>query len=458
MRFDRLALVVAMALFSVIAPLCRANAQQTAPIQPQPTSPSGPFRDIFARPTSMRPDGESLTLTMAGYGGYDDNVISDSLGAGTDPSAQAGGSSVLGGDAGWQYVKTIARRMSFSANGQGSYRYFPDRSSLSQSSINGGAGINVQVGKRTRLLLDQSVAYQPYYQLGLFPTLGEPDIGLGLPSNLDYAVLKRKSILLATNASVEQNLTRKSSLIFNGQFFNQTLDSAPPSETDPEGEPQNDVRGFSAGVHFRRQITRYLTLRLGDEYRRFVYPSPTRRVLQGNNIDAGVDYARSLSFSRHTSLSITTGSSIVSFDGRQFADITGAVSLSHLFTRNWRGQLAYNRNLNFVETLNQPLFADSANAALEGIIHRRLLMTISGGYVSGRLGLGREANDRSTLRTGTGAFSLVYAFTNYLRANFDYSYFQYHFSNDAVLPDGLRPSFDRNSVRGGLSLVLPLLR
>jgi len=120
--------------------------------------------------------------------------------------------------------------------------------------------------------------------------------------------------------------------------------------------------------------------------------------------------------------------------------------------------VAYNRNLNFVETLNQPLFADSANAQLQGIIHRRLLMVISGGYVSGRLGLGRDPNDNATLRTGTGAFNLTYAFTEYLRATFDYSYFQYHFSNDAILPDGLRPTFDRNSVRGGLSLVLPVIR
>jgi hypothetical protein len=444
-------------LCGVVAPVCRADAQETQPVNQQPVGPPGPFRDIFERP-SARPDGQSMTFSFNGYGGYDDNVISDQLGAGTDPRAQSGGSSLLGADAGLQYVKTVARRMSFSANAAGQYRYFPDRSSLSQSSLNGGVGLNVQMAPRTRLLLDQSFAYQPYYQLGLFPGLGEPDLGQGLPSNLDYAVLKRQSIISASNASLEQQLTRKSTLIFNGQYFNQSLGDTPPSETNPNGVPQDDVRGFTAGVHFRRQMTRYMSLRIGDEYNRFVYPTPTRRVLQGNNIDLGVDYARSLSFSRHTSLSFSTGSAIVSVNGHQFADITGNVNMSHLFTRNWRGQVAYNRNLNFVESLNQPLFADSANAQLQGIIHRKLLMTLSGGYVSGRLGLGRNSEENSTLRTGTGAFSLVYAFTNYLRANVEYSYFSYKFSNDQALPGGLRPSFDRNSVRGGLSLVLPLIR
>jgi hypothetical protein len=129
----------------------------------------------------------------------------------------------------------------------------------------------------------------------------------------------------------------------------------------------------------------------------------------------------------------------------------------HLFNRYWQGSLSYSRDMSFVQTLSQPLFGDSARAALVGIMHRKVLVSISGGYMSGRLGYSRQEQNSSTLKTGTAAVTLAYALTNYLRANFDYSYFSYNFSNDALLPQGLRPSFDRNSLRGGLTLVLPLL-
>jgi hypothetical protein len=463
----------AMTLLGVAMAVPCAEAQQPAPQQPvtqqpvtpaqpvtQPQEPEGPFRELFVRP--RRENGQTLTFSLSGYGGYDDNVIGDQSGPGADPRAQTGGSSLLGGDAGLQYVK-MAHRASFAANLGGSYHYFPSKSSLSTSALSAGVGGAFQLGHRTRLRVDEGFSYQPYYQLGLFPGLGEQDLGAAIPSNLDFVVLKRQSILTTSTASLEQQLSRRSTLTFDGQFFTQTLDQPATTTTTSTGTTTtpggtDNVNGYTAGIHFKRQLTRYLSLRLGDEYRHFVYPAPTRRVLEGNNIDAGVDYSRSLPFSRHTSLSFTTGSAIVSIDGRRYGNVTGSASLVHLFSRNWQGSLSYNRDMSFVQTLSQPLFGDSASAALQGIMYRKLLLSISGGYMSGRLGYSRAEQDSSTLRTGTGAFTLAYAITNALRANFSYTYFSYNFSTDALLPVGLQPSFDRNSVRGGLSLVLPLIR
>jgi hypothetical protein len=476
-RLARLATMFFVLAMAVPCSEAQAEPQQPAPQQPvtqqpitpaqpvtQPQEPEGPFRELFVRP--RRESGQTLTFSLSGYGGYDDNVIGDQSGPGADPRAQTGGSSLLGGDAALQYVK-LAHRASFAANLGGSYHYFPSKSSLSTSGLSAGVGLAYQLGHRTRLRVDEGFSYQPYYQLGLFPGLGEPDLGAPVPSNLDFVVLKRQSILTTSTASLEQQLSRRSTLTFDGQFFSQTLDQPANSPTTgattgtgtttSTGGTDN-VNGYTAGIHFKRQLTRYLSLRLGDEYRHFVYPAPTHRVLQGNNIDAGVDYSRSLPFSRHTSLSFTTGSAIVSIDGRRYGNVTGSASLVHLFSRNWQGSLSYNRDMSFVQTLSQPLFGDSASAAIQGIMYRKLLLSVSGGYMSGRLGYSRAEQDSSTLRTGTGALTLAYAITNALRANFSYTYFSYNFSSAALLPVGLQPSFDRNSVRGGLSLVLPLIR
>lgn len=464
---------LAMTLLAIATAVPCAEAQQATPQQPvtqqpitpaqpvtQPQEPDGPFRELFVRP--RRQSGQSLTFSLSGYGGYDDNVIGDQSGPAADPRAQTGGSSLLGGDASLQYSKA-SRRASFAANLGGSYHYFPSQSSLSTSAVSAGVGLSYQLGHRTTMRLDEGFSYQPYYQLGLFPGLGEPDLGAAIPSNLDFVVLKRQSILTTSTASVEQQLSRRSTLTFDGQFFTQTLDQPASTTTTGAGTTTtpastDNVSGYTAGIHFKRQLTRYLSLRLGDEFRHFVYPAPDRRVLQGNNIDAGVDYSRSLPFSRHTSLSFRTGSAIVSIEGRRYGNVTGSASLVHLFSRNWQGSLSYNRDMSFVQTLSQPLFGDSASAALQGIMYRKLLLSISGGYMSGRLGYSKEEQDSSKLRTGTGALTLAYAITNALRANLSYTYFSYNFSGDALLPVGLQPSFDRNSVRGGLSLVLPLIR
>lgn len=492
-RLDRLMIAATLMVSLGINAEAQQQAPQQQPIKPEqprttpdsPQMPDAPFRDLFVG-GRKRTSGQSMSFTLAGYGGYDSNVVGDQgvASAGIDPRAQGGGSSMLGGDAGFQY-STTKRRASFSVNAAGSYRYFPDKSSLSTTGVNGGIGAQFVLGRRTQLRLDQGFAYQPYYQLGLFPGLGEPgaDLGAAVPSNLDFVVLRRQSIVSTSSASIEQSLTRRSTLTFNGQYFRQTLDNptvptTPTSPTTTTGTdvtgiitPANgtnttntstfsneDVQGYTAGVHYRWQATRYVSVRLGDEYRRFTYPNATQRVLQGNNIDAGVDYSRSLPFSRHTTLSFRTGTAIVDIDGRRYGNVTGSASLTHMFNRNWQSALAYNRDMSFVQTLAAPLFGDSASASLQGIIGRRTFVGLTGGFMSGRLGYSKSEADSSKLNTGTGAFQLAYAFTNNLRATFDYSYFTYHFSETALLPQGLQPSFDRHSVRGGLQLVLPLIR
>ncbi len=434
----------------VLGVLVIAAAIMALPVRAlaQPQQPARPFRSLFnARP--QQPGREqSLLFTASAYGGYDDNVIGGQAGIGSNPANQVGGS-VLGGDATLTYSKNVEQRTSFMANLSAAERYYPHNSDLSAASFSVGAGVSHQLAHRTRVHASENVGFQPTYQLGLFPNFPDESLGAVLPSNLDYAVLKSTSVLSNTNVSLEQQLSRRSSLTLDYEFFDQTF-RADSAETGAA-----DLQSQGAGIHFRRQLNRYMGLRLGYEYRHAVYNYPARNVVDGHNIDAGVDYARSIGLSRHTTFSFSTGSTIVSFNGERFVNVTGNANLSHLFSRNWQGRVVYNRDLSFVASLSQPVFADSATAQLQGILAQRVSMTVSGGWLSGTLGL---ATQTSRVNTGTGAVSLVWALTDYLGATADYSYYSYDFSNATALPIGLKPRFDRNSVRGGLTLWLPLLR
>src|SRR5215469_3736972 len=140
-RPDRLARLALLALVVCLAaPVRRANAQPPVPTAPTPVQepappqpltieqPEGPFRDVFTRQRQRREGTQSMTFSLGGYGGYDSNVVGDTNGVGFDPSVQAGGSGLVGADAGLQYFKS-GHRASFSGTLDGSYRYFPSKRS-----------------------------------------------------------------------------------------------------------------------------------------------------------------------------------------------------------------------------------------------------------------------------------------------------------------------------------------
>jgi opacity protein-like surface antigen len=336
-------------------------------------------------------------------------------------------------------------------------RYYPEQSALSASSYGAGAGLSYQMSRRTRVSLNQNFAYQPTYQFGnLFPSLeGEPVLGQGVPSNLDAAVSRRASWITNSNVGLDRELGRLSSLTLQYGYSQQRFTENP---LDENGNPitAGDLTSQQASIRFRRRFTRYMSLRLGYEYIHGVYPFPVDTKVENHNIDVGVDYARTLSFSRKTSFSFSTGSSIVQTSqlGRTFR-VTGNAYLSHEFTRDWQGQLSYLRDVGFFGNFGTPIFSDSVSFRLRGTVGDRMQLSLTTGYLSGQLGLMEGA---SAFHTFTGTASMIYALTQLVGLDVSYSYFDYNFEQNASLPPGLRPRFDRNSVRAGVTLWLPLIR
>jgi hypothetical protein len=446
-RFRRLALCGLTVALAVVALPCRTAAQTTTPTDPQEPygSPRRPFRGLFT--VRQQPGHEQqLTMTASVYGGYDDNVVADQPGAAgaIDPRNKAGGG-LAGGDISLAYGKA-GHRMAFNSNVDSSIRYVPSQSSLGGASLGGGAGLSYQLARRTQ--------YQPFYQLGLFPGLGETLVGDTLPSNLDFAVFKRASVLGSASVGIDQQLSRRATLTLQYNYFGQTF-TENPEDTGTVGREIGNVQMQTGLIRFRRQLSRYLTLRLGYQFEHATYATPINMVVDSHNIDAGVDYSRSLNFSRHTTLAFSTGSSIVTYNGNRYYDAIGSARLSHLFTKYWRGSLAYNRNVNFVASFLAPFFTDGATAELQGQMGNRAVLTVDGGYVTGKVGLTQDAQ---RVHTGTASASFLYTFTTMIGAQASYTYYNYDFSTQAGLPLGLSSRFDRNSVRAGLTVSLPLIR
>src|SRR5690606_15213199 len=130
------------------------------------------------------------------------------------------------------------------------------------------------------------------------------------------------------------------------------------------------------GTRLSRRISRYASLRAGYAYNRLQYAN-REDPLPIHMIDAGVDYGRSLSLTRRTSFSFSTGTSAVVHDREsppsQTVDdrslrflLTGSASLLHEFHRDWVGSLRYNRNVSFAEGFTEPFTRDSISAGIGG--------------------------------------------------------------------------------------------
>ena len=84
-----------------------------------------------------------------------------------------------------------------------------------------------------------------------------------------------------------------------------------------------------------------------------------------------------------------------------------------------------------------------------------LTLSASAGYSTGELTAARDQNGTDSY---TGSARLQFALSRLMALSGEYDYYRYRFDHPVGLPDGMRQRLDRQSVRIGLNLWLPLFR
>jgi hypothetical protein len=439
-----------LTLAVILAPGGRLSAQSR---QDGQSETSRPFRGLFGsgqRPESTR----SLVLSGSLYGGWDSSVLADQPGSTIDTRGDSTEGVLGGGMLGLVFHKR-GRHVEFGATADASTRYYPEQRDLTSGAYTGGVGMNIELTRRMRLSLGQTVAYQPFYQLSLFPSVGDPILGgLPVPSNLDYAVSRSSGWLYDSSVALERQLSRRANLSI---FYRRNASDFDIS--DVSGTPAFDVSYQHAGFRFTRDIARGLGVRFGYAYRNGNFANSDLEAddtAEAHEIDVGVNYARQLSFSRRTTFSFSTGSTLFEVQGSRNFTIVGDAALRHQFGRNWLSSIAYNRSVGFITNFSGPVLSDAATVRLDGLFGQRVMLSLQGGLTAGLAGYGADEEDLSRFTTYGGSATLQYAFTANIASFVQYAYFYYDFPRGALLPVG--GEFDRNSVRVGLSVSVPLLR
>ena len=122
--------------------------------------------------------------------------------------------------------------------------------------------------------------------------------------------------------------------------------------------------------------------------------------------------------------------------------------------RTWNARAQYRREVGYLEGFAQPVFSDSANVAVGGLITRRLDLFLNANYITGTSAI---RQDSPRFDSYSASARLRRALHRSLAVYVEYLFYHYNFDEVADRPFGLPPEFSRNGVRVGLSLWLPLI-
>ena len=185
--------------------------------------------------------------------------------------------------------------------------------------------------------------------------------------------------------------------------------------------------------------------------------APSTRI---QKLNIGVDYRKPLSRSRRSYLRFTTGSTVSEpvagisepAEGRHIR-VIGSALLVHQMGRTWNTRAQYRREAGYLEGFAQPVFSDSANVSVGGLITRRLDLSLNANYITGTSAVRRDARRFDSY---SASARLRRALHRSLAVYVEYLFYHYNFHEVTDRPFGLPREFSRNGARVGLSLWLPL--
>jgi hypothetical protein len=189
--------------------------------------------------------------------------------------------------------------------------------------------------------------------------------------------------------------------------------------------------GWHAGYGFTRSISSLGGAALED-----------RR----HDLDAGFDYARPLTFSRHTTMAVTSGSTVLTgADGNQFR-LNVAVELRHQLTRRWSATANYSRPIEYMAGFARPLISDAVRTGFAGMLPHRISLVASAGAAWGTEA--RQGGAHFSSYTGAVRLSRPLSALWALEAEYHDGWYRFDRAPQAVV---IPPAFARRGFRGGLT-------
>jgi hypothetical protein len=442
---------------------------QTVPPDPQSVPQADrPYEGLFAK--NRVPTEQSLTFMATLGGGYDANILAGSTATPgalpVTPSPLLGSSqpsTFENGSASLSYVFG-GHRLSFSATAGSSANYYTSfRAQPLMVSDFGTMTAGWNVTSRTAVTANLAAGYGPFYTLPGVPVVpvvpdnpgnvGQTDpanqtLGQTLALNGGSALFVEDHLNVTGTFALTHAVTRRLSVALN---YSDAIVTSPSHAFDLSAQSYGGGfsyflgQGLSANLSYAESTGHF---GVGGQ-------SPTT----SRGLNGGLTFNRSLSITRRTTLSFSSGLSAYSNGavrhGRAQYFLSMQAALARQLGRTWTANLAYNRGATFLETFLQPVFSDAVTAGLGGRLSRRVQVQSSMGAIDGTVGLVGSAANR--FRTYFASSGLRVDASRIVSVGFNYAYYRYRFASGVQLPPGVGTQNDRQSAQVYVSLWAPLM-
>jgi hypothetical protein len=430
---------------------CVGVADAAAQIVQRPTRP---YRGLFGGGPPPDPNRTRSELTFTGsvMAGYDTWL---SPGASSFPydSAEARQSgNTFVGDAALSYFRG-RRQRSLSLDGRLQSNAY---GGIDTDATLGGTvrlGVLSDLGRATTLRVLQDVGYEPTLVLGsqgqaplesTAPVAPVPDVTSGY--------LQQRSWSSHSFFSLDRRWTTRHTTGVAGAYSRQIY-------LDDLG---NDTRTRVANAMHSWLFSRSASIRgrysLSDSDFQSAGGLITPMTSQGIELSIGLN--RRLSPTRQ--LQITAGGGATHVNTLNVLDRSdlsywmpsGNGSISWDVGRSWSIAGSYDRSVSVLHGVSLTSFAtDSASTSFTGLIGSRIEASVSTAYANGRSG-GLDTTGR--FENYSGSLQLLFALSRCCATTVNYDYYVYRFEDVTDLPNLFPPDFDRQAIRFGFTLRLPL--
>ena len=429
--------------FLTLATLTATLVASTASAQLKPPQQPRPDWGIFGSGVSNT--AQKLILTASFGGGLEDDLSKpvppvegvEPLPVYTGPFSSAGAT-----------LKYSVEKSSVNGDLQfGAYgRNYKDMTDPFVGTYSGSGNLNFAFGQRASL---STSYYAGQYLQNLSPMGGGSGIPGAPPTPGSPGVFTTGDTYRGFGASAgyNHNLTAKLALTAGYSYY------ANDSWSSDSSDKPYDSQFVNAGLRY--SLGHGLGLRAGYGTTIGGFGSTGSSTdFHSRTIDAGVDYNKSLSLTRKSTLSFGTGLSGVTDQADTIHYyFVGHADFSHEIGRSWSLQANVSRSTNFYQTLGEPTVSDSLGASMGGLIGRRV--TVQTGLSAWR---GAAVGTGENVYTSANAYGSVrFALNRVLGVSASYSYYRYIFSDDVVAPPpGFNQRTASQSVVFSLDVFAPL--
>jgi len=414
--------------------------------------PSRPYRGLFGGGPPPDPNRvrQTLTLTASVLGGHVDYSQPPDTVPVTDTPTGFSTSTAATVD---YFYGRAARSFSAVGNVLSVSYYRPTFDSIVGADLNLDFASDLSRG--SRFSVTQSLAYEPTFILGAFSAL-DADVPVGiLPetgTGVGNGLIEQSSWSSATTANLSRQWNPRHSTAGTVGYSQRTY-------LDRVGF---DNTTWNAHIGHTGNLSRSVALDTTYQYSTTEMRQPIGGALPLSDqaLEGSLTYTKRLSPTRQLLFGGGGGATYVQTElplDRVALDYwvpTAMARVSLDFGRSWSVATDYRRSVSTLQGVSVASYpGHSVSFRTDGTFGSRIEAALSGAFSNGEAGGGQDGGSYTAY---SGTAQMRYALSRCCAATVQYDYYHYRLSDFTILPLGFPPEYDRNAIRVGFTLWLPL--